>query len=65
MPVPGHDPFEMPVLSRQAVREAGFELIEEQNPSFLFDSSVLITGEIDRTTSFETLSFPPAPAASR
>jgi hypothetical protein len=54
MPVPGHDPFEMPVPSRQAVREAGFELIEKQNPSFLFDSSVLITGR-STATSFETL----------
>jgi 7,8-dihydropterin-6-yl-methyl-4-(beta-D-ribofuranosyl)aminobenzene 5'-phosphate synthase len=64
MPVPGHDPFEMPVLSRQAVREADFELIEKQNPSFLFDSSVLITGEIDRHQ-LRNSSSTPAPAASR
>ncbi len=53
LPVAGHDPFEMPVLSRDAVRGAGFEVIEQHQPSFLFSSSVLITGEVDRTTDFE------------
>lgn len=38
MPVPGHDPLEIPVLSHQAVRAAGFDRIEEQQPSFLFGS---------------------------
>jgi 7,8-dihydropterin-6-yl-methyl-4-(beta-D-ribofuranosyl)aminobenzene 5'-phosphate synthase len=33
---------------------AGFEIIEERRPSFLLDGSVLITGEVDRTTEFET-----------
>jgi 7,8-dihydropterin-6-yl-methyl-4-(beta-D-ribofuranosyl)aminobenzene 5'-phosphate synthase len=46
-------PLELPTLSRSALREAGFELIEERAPSTLFDSSVLITGEIDRTCPFE------------
>ena len=34
-------------------RGAGFEIIEQQQPSFLLDGSVLITGEVDRTTEFE------------
>jgi 7,8-dihydropterin-6-yl-methyl-4-(beta-D-ribofuranosyl)aminobenzene 5'-phosphate synthase len=32
---------------------AGFEIVEERQPSLLLDRSVLITGEVDRTTSFE------------
>jgi 7,8-dihydropterin-6-yl-methyl-4-(beta-D-ribofuranosyl)aminobenzene 5'-phosphate synthase len=51
--VPCKKPFDCPVLSRTAVREAGFEIIEERTPSFLLDGSVLITGEVDRTTDFE------------
>ena len=53
MAVPGRDPFDLPVLSRRAVREAGFDIIEQRTPSFLLDGSVLITGEVDRTTDFE------------
>jgi hypothetical protein len=29
MAIPGKEPFDCPVLSRTAVREAGFEIIEE------------------------------------
>jgi len=29
---------------------AGFEVVEERQPSFLFDRSVLVTGEVARTT---------------
>ena len=53
MAVPGRDPFDLPVLSRRAVRDAGFDIIEQRTPSFLLDGSVLITGEVDRTTDFE------------
>jgi 7,8-dihydropterin-6-yl-methyl-4-(beta-D-ribofuranosyl)aminobenzene 5'-phosphate synthase len=52
--VPGRDPFELPTTSRRALVDAGFEIIERQQPSFLFEQSVLITGEVDRTTEFET-----------
>jgi 7,8-dihydropterin-6-yl-methyl-4-(beta-D-ribofuranosyl)aminobenzene 5'-phosphate synthase len=31
----------------------GFEVIEEQQPSFLFNRSVLVTGEVPRTTGYE------------
>ena len=32
----------------------GFAIVEERQPSFLLDGAVLITGEVDRTTAFET-----------
>ena len=51
--VPGLDPFDMPTLSKRALNSEGFEVIERQQPSLLVDGSVLITGEIDRTTEFE------------
>jgi 7,8-dihydropterin-6-yl-methyl-4-(beta-D-ribofuranosyl)aminobenzene 5'-phosphate synthase len=51
--IPGRDPFEMPTTSRSALEGAGFEIVEQRQPSFLFDRSVLITGEVDRVTGFE------------
>jgi 7,8-dihydropterin-6-yl-methyl-4-(beta-D-ribofuranosyl)aminobenzene 5'-phosphate synthase len=51
--VPGGDPFELPTTSRRALEQAGFDIIEQQQPSFLYDQSVLITGEVDRVTRFE------------
>ena len=51
--VPGREPFEMPTTSRRALEGAGFEIVEDRRPSFLLDGSVLITGEVDRTTAFE------------
>jgi 7,8-dihydropterin-6-yl-methyl-4-(beta-D-ribofuranosyl)aminobenzene 5'-phosphate synthase len=50
---PGREPFELPATSRHALEEAGFDVIEQQQPSFLYDRSVLITGEVDRVTGFE------------
>ena len=35
-------------------RSMGFAIVEERQPSFLLDGAVLITGEVDRTTPFET-----------
>lgn len=52
--IPGRTPIELPSTSRSALEGAGFEIIEERLPSFLFEDMVLITGEVDRTTSFET-----------
>jgi Metallo-beta-lactamase superfamily len=46
--IPGRDPFEVPTTSRRALEGAGFEIVEQRQPSFLFDRSVLITGEVDR-----------------
>jgi 7,8-dihydropterin-6-yl-methyl-4-(beta-D-ribofuranosyl)aminobenzene 5'-phosphate synthase len=51
--LPGREPFEIPSTSRSALLGAGFEIIEEKQPSFLLDRSLLITGEVDRTTEFE------------
>ena len=39
--------------ARRAIVDAGFDIIEDRRPSFLLDGSILITGEVDRTTSFE------------
>ena len=50
---PPGEPFELPTTSRHALVEAGFEVIEQRQPSFLFDRSGLITGEVDRVTGFE------------
>jgi 7,8-dihydropterin-6-yl-methyl-4-(beta-D-ribofuranosyl)aminobenzene 5'-phosphate synthase len=59
--LPGRDPVELPSTSRRALAEAGFEIIEERQPSFLFGRSVLITGEVARTTGYEP-GFPPQQA---
>lgn len=52
--IPGVDPIEIPTLSRSALTGAGLEIVERREPSLLFDRSVLITGEVARTTGFET-----------
>jgi 7,8-dihydropterin-6-yl-methyl-4-(beta-D-ribofuranosyl)aminobenzene 5'-phosphate synthase len=51
---PGLEPAELPSPSRAALEAAGFEIVEERQPSLVLDGAVLITGEIDRTTPFET-----------
>ena len=51
--LPGREPIELPATSRTALVGAGFEIVEEQQPSFLLDGCVLVTGEVDRTTEFE------------
>ncbi|HTZ93663.1 MAG TPA: MBL fold metallo-hydrolase [Streptosporangiaceae bacterium] len=59
--LPGRDPFELPTTSKRALEETGFDIIEQQQPSFLFGNSVLITGEVARTTGYEP-GFPPQQA---
>jgi 7,8-dihydropterin-6-yl-methyl-4-(beta-D-ribofuranosyl)aminobenzene 5'-phosphate synthase len=51
--IPGREPIELPTTSRRALEDAGFDIVEDRRPSFLFDRSVLITGEVDRTSDFE------------
>lgn len=51
--IPGREPFELPSTSQAALRGAGFDIVEERQPSFLLDGSVLVTGEVDRTSEFE------------
>lgn len=50
---------ELPTLSKRSLAAEGFEVIERRHPSLLVNGSVLITGEIDRTTEFEH-GMPPA-----
>jgi 7,8-dihydropterin-6-yl-methyl-4-(beta-D-ribofuranosyl)aminobenzene 5'-phosphate synthase len=52
--IPGLEPAELPSTSRAALESVGFAIVEEQQPSFLLDGAVLVTGEVDRTTPFET-----------
>jgi 7,8-dihydropterin-6-yl-methyl-4-(beta-D-ribofuranosyl)aminobenzene 5'-phosphate synthase len=51
--LPGREPVELPSTSKGALEGAGFEIVEQQQPSFLLDGSLLVTGEVDRTTEFE------------
>jgi 7,8-dihydropterin-6-yl-methyl-4-(beta-D-ribofuranosyl)aminobenzene 5'-phosphate synthase len=51
--IPGRDPLELPTTSRAALEGAGFAVVEDSRPSFLLDGSLLVTGEVDRTTEFE------------
>jgi 7,8-dihydropterin-6-yl-methyl-4-(beta-D-ribofuranosyl)aminobenzene 5'-phosphate synthase len=51
--LPGRDPWDLPTLRRSSLEAEGFEVIERRQPSLLLDGSVLITGEVDRTTEFE------------
>ena len=51
--LPGRDPVLLPSTSKPALEGAGFEIVEERQPSFLLDGSLLVTGEVDRTTEFE------------
>ena len=51
--LPGREPIELPATSRRALEDAGFAIVEARRPSFLLDGSLLVTGEVDRTTDFE------------
>lgn len=51
--IPGREPMPIFSASRSGLAGAGFEITEEQSPSFLLDGAVLVTGEVDRTTDFE------------
>ena len=50
---PGGGAFELPLISRSALEDVGFDIVEDVRPSFLLDGSLLTTGEVDRTTEFE------------
>jgi 7,8-dihydropterin-6-yl-methyl-4-(beta-D-ribofuranosyl)aminobenzene 5'-phosphate synthase len=51
--LPGRGPWELPTTSRGALEGIGFQIVERPQPSFLFAGSVLITGEVARSTDFE------------
>ncbi len=59
--IPGSEPREIPTTSRRALTDVGFEIIEERQPSFLLDGSVLVTGEVPRVSGYEP-GFPPQQA---
>ena len=59
--LPGIESQEIPSVSKRAPQDAGFEVIEEAQPSFLLGGSVLVTGEVARTTGYEP-GFPPQDA---
>jgi 7,8-dihydropterin-6-yl-methyl-4-(beta-D-ribofuranosyl)aminobenzene 5'-phosphate synthase len=50
---PDREPDMLPTLSPRALHSEGFAVVERREPSLLVDGSVLITGEVDRTTEFE------------
>ena len=50
----GNGVIDLPTPSRRYFEQSGFQVSEAENPSFLLDGSVLVTGEIERKTSFET-----------
>jgi 7,8-dihydropterin-6-yl-methyl-4-(beta-D-ribofuranosyl)aminobenzene 5'-phosphate synthase len=51
--IPGREPLEIPTPSRQALEGAGFDIVEDREPSLLLDGALLMTGEVERTTEFE------------
>jgi 7,8-dihydropterin-6-yl-methyl-4-(beta-D-ribofuranosyl)aminobenzene 5'-phosphate synthase len=51
--IPGREPLALPTPSRHALEGAGFDIVEEREPSLLLDGSLLMTGEVERTTEFE------------
>ena len=51
--LPGREPVQIASPSRGALEEAGFEILERREPSFLLDGALLVTGEVDRATTFE------------
>jgi 7,8-dihydropterin-6-yl-methyl-4-(beta-D-ribofuranosyl)aminobenzene 5'-phosphate synthase len=49
----GPAPWELPTMSQEKIRAAGFPVIEAREPSSLLGGGVVVTGEIERTTEFE------------
>ncbi len=50
---PNAEPLPLPPPSRSALEGAGFELLESEDPSLLFENALLVTGEVPRVTDFE------------
>jgi 7,8-dihydropterin-6-yl-methyl-4-(beta-D-ribofuranosyl)aminobenzene 5'-phosphate synthase len=57
--LPGRGADDWPTLCKRALAGEGFDVIERRQPSLLAGGSILITGEVDRTTDFEH-GMPPA-----
>lgn len=52
--IPEMPAVELPTVSKRSLEQEGFEVIERRHRSLVLDGSVLVTGEVDRTTDFET-----------
>lgn len=50
---PVGEPRILPPPSRSALEGAGFEIVENEDPSLLFQGALLLTGEVPRVTGFE------------
>ena len=50
---PGARPRDLPTLDRAALEEARYDITERSGPTALLDGTVLVTGQIDRTTEYE------------
>lgn len=50
---PNGDELYMPPPSHNDLDREGVDIIEERGPSLLLDDAVLVTGQVDRVTSFE------------
>jgi 7,8-dihydropterin-6-yl-methyl-4-(beta-D-ribofuranosyl)aminobenzene 5'-phosphate synthase len=46
--------IDLPLPSRTGIQAAGFQVIEDRRPSLLLDGVLLVTGEVERSTDFET-----------
>lgn len=51
--VPGAQPRDLPTLDRAALEQARYDITERSGPTALLDGTVLVTGQIDRTTGYE------------
>jgi 7,8-dihydropterin-6-yl-methyl-4-(beta-D-ribofuranosyl)aminobenzene 5'-phosphate synthase len=50
---PNVEPLPLPPPSRSALEGAGFDIIDTEDPSLIFQDSLLVTGEVPRVTDFE------------
>ncbi len=50
---PRGEPVPLPPPSRSALEGAGFDLVESEDPSLIFQDALLVTGEVPRVTEFE------------
>jgi 7,8-dihydropterin-6-yl-methyl-4-(beta-D-ribofuranosyl)aminobenzene 5'-phosphate synthase len=51
---PDGEEIRLPPPSHQDLDREGWQIVEEIGPSLLLDESVLVTGQVERTTDFET-----------
>lgn len=59
--MPNGEEIHLPPPDRSVLEQEGIEIVEERAPSLLIDGSVLVTGQVERTSGFEP-GFPPQQA---